>query len=155
MHEGRIIISLTFQASMKVEKPQPKIEINYFAILLYILTFFVIQFRNFFVFLTRFYPFSSLVGEEWLLHYKNKPVNDVLDEMSKILWKTGLSFSNYDNGVDENFVYLEGKFERFWKGTGVATAIKYLKEKFGEDFVYITKLEKGSYKIMVSRSKLT
>ena len=89
------------------------------------------------------------------MHYKMKPVNDVLDEMSKILLKTGLSFSNYNNSVDDNFVYLEGKFERFWKGANIATAIGLLKERYGEDYVYINKLEKGNYKIMISRSKVT
>lgn len=140
---------------MKSGKSEDKKEINYLPILLRILTVFVVQFRNLFVFLTQFYPFSKLISEDWLLHYKNKPVNNVLDEMSKILWKTGLNFSNFDNGVDENFVYLEGKFERFWKGAEVATAIGYLKEKYGEDFIYINKLENGNYRIMVSRTKLT
>ena len=140
---------------MRFGNTEVKKGINFEAILFRILDFFVVRFRNFFVFLTQFYPFSSLISDDWFLHYKNKPVNDILDEMAKIMWETGLNFSNFDNEVDDNFVYLEGKFERFWKGAGVTTFIKCLKEKYGEDFVYINKLEKGNYKIMISRSKVT
>lgn len=133
-------------------KPVTKklIEINFLKIFLHIAYFFLVTLRNFFVFLTRLYPFSKLINEEFLFHYKKKPVNKVIDEMSKILFKTGLSFSNFDNGADENFVYLEGKFERYWKGENTAAAIDLLKERFG-NYLYINKLENGNYKIMVSR----
>jgi len=139
---------------MKSEIVKTKEKINYEAIFLRIFDFFVVPLRNFLSFFTPVFPFS-LISERFLFHYKNKPICDVLDAMVKIMWKTGLHFSQEMGDVDENFVYLEGKFERLWAGAGVPTFLKYLKEKFGEDFVHISKLGRREYRILVSRTILT
>jgi len=103
-------------------------------------------------YLTRYFPFSKIISENYFMHYANRDHVAAKDIMGYDRFLSRRLFIIESQDRDQYFYYLTGHFDKAGKEKDLKELSSALNKRFGAGNVYMDELDLGHYTIKITRS---